>query len=79
MYSNLNKFIDNIPNHDYETRSGNSFNPVFQRLTLTQKQSLKFQGPKTWNSIPDYIRAAPSLSIFKRKYKKILLSSYSND
>ena len=77
MFKNINAFNSHVPAHDYETRSRDSLNSVFQRLTLTQRQSLQFQGPKIWNSIPDYIKTAPSLNIFKRNYKKFLLSRYN--
>ena len=78
MYKNIDSFSRHLPSHDYETRSGNSLNAVNQRLTLTQRQSLQFQGPIIWNSIPDNIRNAPSLNIFKKQYKQFLLSSYEN-
>ena len=66
-----------ISSHNYNTRSGNnSYNPMFQRLTQTQNQSIMFQAPNNWNNIPDVIKNATSLPSFKGRYKQFLLSNY---
>ena len=77
MYKNLDRFSNRRSLHDHETRSGNLYDPIFQRLTLTQRQSLEYQGPNNWNSIPIYIKVAPSLDIFKNRYKEYLISLYN--
>ena len=59
----------------YNTRSRNVVVPQFQRLTSTQK-SMKFIGPKIWNQIPNDIRQASSLEVFKRLYKAYLIHKY---
>ena len=62
-------------NHPYPTRSYNDLVPIYARLNVTQNY-LKVSGPNVWNSIPQEIRNLPSLSMFKNRYKKYLLSMY---
>ena len=62
-------------NHPYPTRSYNDLVPIYARLNVTQNY-LKVSGPNVWNSIPQEIRNLPSLSMFKNRYKKYLLSLY---
>ena len=79
MYKNLENFTIRSSLHNYETRSRDSYDTLFQRLTLTRRQSLEFKGPENWNSIPLYIKVAPSLDIFKKSYKEYLVSLYDID
>ena len=65
-------------NHRYSTRSYYDLVPFQARLTVT-KNSLKVCGPNIWNSIPLEIRNSPTLSIFKNRYKKHLLSLYNGN
>ena len=76
MYVNLESFSDMMSSHTYNTRSSNHYIPMRQRLTLTMNQSIKYQAPNNWNTIPDEIKNATSLSSFKRKYKQFLLANY---
>ena len=77
MYKNLDKFSGFQTSHSYLTRTGRDrYVPSFQRLTLTRNQSIYFQVPKNWNSIPDDVKNAPSLSSFKNRYKAYLISHY---
>ena len=62
-------------NHHYATRSYEELVPFNNRLTVTG-HSLNVIGPRLWRDIPQDIRNAPSISIFKKKYKKHLLSYY---
>ena len=40
-------------------------------LTVThRKNSLKYMGPKIWNSLPDDIKAADNIVIFKKSIRK---------
>ena len=66
------------PEHQYNTRSSSDAYVQFQRLSTCQK-SLQFSGPKCWNSIPVQIKNSCSIEVFKRKYKKYLLSHYDCD
>ena len=78
MHKNRDKFIQNLYNNPYSSRSGIHYAPTFQRLTLTQNQSLKYQVPLNWLQIPQSIRDTKSLKSFKYKYKSFLISSYSS-
>ena len=75
VYANLDILDAAIPNHTHNTRNS-QLNPVFQRLTLSQRQSVAYQAPKNWNSIPLQIRNCRSLKSFKNSYKKYLISLY---
>ena len=77
MFNNIDKFAANRLDHPYETRSGIYYVPEYQNLTLTQNQSLKFQGPTIWNNIPDDLKNLPTINAFKRNYKRWLLSFYN--
>ena len=77
MYKNLNKFDPNLRINYFSTRSGDGFYlPSFYRLALTQNQSIMYQAPFHWNSIPEMIKNASSIKSFRRQYKKYLLSAY---
>ena len=52
-----------------QTRSQSNLFPRFCRIELI-KQSLKFRGPLTWNSIPVTIRQNKSHNSFKKAIKK---------
>ena len=52
-----------------QTRSQSNLFPLFCRIELT-KQSLKYRGPLTWNSIPVAIRQNKSHNSFKKAIKK---------
>ena len=57
------------------TRRNSHLIPSFCRNTVSQ-QSIRYIGPKIWNSIPLPIRKSRSLSAFKRKPKQHLSSAY---
>ena len=61
--------------HSYGTRNSINLVSVFQRLSFTQN-SILFTGPQIWNSIPNEIKNANSLNIFKRSFKQFILNSY---
>ena len=62
--------------HQYETRNRNYLVSAPARLTSTQN-SLSVVGPQIWNSIPNIIRESPTKNIFKNRFKRHLVSSYS--
>ena len=66
-------FQTNSQNHRFNTRSQSLYRlPLF--TTNRDQQSILFQGPKVWSTIPADIRNSRSIAIFKRKLK-IFLSS----
>ena len=82
MYKNPNIRSNLIINHDHNLRNPSLSRP-YQRLTLTQCQSVAYQGPTTWNMIPLDVRNRQSLSAFKYTQYSILLEEmhilqYSN-
>ena len=62
-------------NHNYNTRNRANLLPDFERLQTTQK-SILCQAPNIWNSIPENLKQLPSVSLFKKHYKKYLLEVY---
>ena len=76
MYENLNSFSNMLSLHTYSTRLGSHHIPTRQRLSLTMNQSIMYQAPNNWNTIPDDIKNAASLASFKHKYKQFLLANY---
>ena len=61
--------------HNYPTRTRGNLRTPIHHLTIFQ-HSLSFTGPKTWNSIPEHIKSLPTLSSFKKQYKKHIISQY---
>ena len=61
--------------HNYNTRFRNNLIPPVHELSLF-KRSIKYNGPKVWNSIPDVIKNKNNLKSFRISYKKILISHY---
>lgn len=62
--------------HTYPTRQSGSFHLPRTRTLFAQKTIL-FSGPKFWNDLPNEITTSPSLRVFKRKLKLLLLLKYS--
>ena len=73
IFKNLSQYT--TPSHSYSTRTSSNLIVPFQRLTLGQ-HSLAYCGPTTWNSLPDYIKSADSLPIFKRLLREHFLLYY---
>ena len=79
MYNNIVKFNHLLPAHNHSTRFRSNYVPSFNRLSLTQRQSLFSILPSIWNDLPDAIKSSPSIFIFKKRYKQYLLSGYLPD
>ena len=55
-----------------EPRSKNQMNMYIPKpFCESFKKSLMYLGPKTWNNLPQEIKEAPSLSVFKKMYKSL--------
>ena len=63
--------------HSRVTRNCQLAFPKFHRLEKTQ-QSVTFQGPTLWNTLPEELKNIRSLPLFKVKLKKYFISKYSN-
>ena len=73
-YKNPEKFT--VPNENiYQTRNQNQLRPARYNTSLV-RNSLLYQGPMTFNEIPNDIRESNGVKSFKYKYKKHLLSAY---
>ena len=57
--------------HQYSTRCSDFYCPHSCR-TKIKKNSILFEVPSIWNSLPNDIKTAPSFSIFKRVIKIFL-------
>ena len=66
-------FVKDI--HDYSTRFRNNLYLPFTR-TLYSSNTLRYYGPRLWNSIPEDFRKMSSVGRFKSSYKKSILSQY---
>ena len=65
-------FVENQNIHDYDTRQKHNIH-IFNYRTNIKFFSIKSNGPIVWNEIPHHIRQVPSIHIFKRKLKNILM------
>ena len=63
------KSMLNPPRHCYSTRFSSSLLEVPRTNTELGKRAFSVAGPKTWNSLPSFVRSANSLSVFKSKLK----------
>ena len=52
MWKNIEKFTQNFRINPMNTRSGDYYAPSFQRIPLTQNQSIMYQAPLIWENIP---------------------------
>ena len=69
-------FTRNFDIHSYFTRQALHFHLPLTRTSFAQK-TIKYEGPKLWNSLNESLRSSTNLLTFKRVYKSILLNVYS--
>ena len=67
-------FQTNTRIHNYNTRHKMDIHQNYCR-TRTRQNTLYFQGPKLWNSIPTELKQLSTIQIFKRTFKLHLLNS----
>ena len=74
------KFTSSV--HSHSTRQSCNGNLYVVSVNTTQLQyglrSLKFAGPRLWNSLPTCITNTSSLTIFRKTLKTSILNYYSN-
>ena len=56
-------------NENYNLRNNNPFTIPAVRTVHHGSESISFLGPKIWNILPDNIKNAESLNVFKTKIK----------
>ena len=61
--------------HNYGLQGANNFHAAASRTNI-RKFSIRSMGPIIWNDIPDTIRNAHNLHIFKRLYTNNLIDRY---
>lgn len=64
--------------HDYNTRNPLDYNLPLARTNISMN-SIFYKGPKIWNDLPLNIKSSPSLNVFKRRYKELLLERYEHN
>ena len=57
--------------HQYSTRYSDFYRPQTCRTNI-KKISIRSQGPRIWNSLPNNIKNAPTFNIFKRVIEPFL-------
>ena len=72
----MTMFKKNNEIHTYPTRQRDSFHLPSTRTVFAQKQII-FTGPRFWNDLPNEIMISPSLYVFKRRVKLLLLQKYN--
>ena len=68
-----NLFTTNIEIHEYNTRNASSYRAHACRTNIKQFTIL-FQGPKLWNSLPEFVRGAQTINCFRNRILKYLLN-----
>ena len=64
--------------HHYATRA-TATNSLYLSSVKTKLglRSINYQAPTIWNNIPKEIKDSKNINIFKNRYKKLLLKTYS--
>ena len=63
------------PSHTINTRNRDQMQPVYLKLTMSQR-AISFFGPKEWNRLPEDIRKTQNIGRFKKLLENHLLSLY---
>ena len=71
-----NFFTQNKDVHKYNTRNRDNFVATKPSSELI-KYSIKYSGPKIWNSLDSNLKSSNSLNLLKTSYKKYLISNYA--
>ena len=76
-FSEYFKFTSSV--HSYSTRQSSNGNLYLASVNTTQYglRSLKFTGPRLWNSLPTSLTTSNSLRIFCKTLKNSMLNCYS--
>ena len=71
LFSQL--FTTNIEIHNYNARNASSYRANGYRTNIKQFTIL-FQGPKLWNSFPEFVRRAQTINCFRNRILRYLLN-----
>jgi len=61
----------------YSTRHADDYHISFSRTNLF-KNNIRHSGPVLWNTIESNIKVLPNVNIFKRAYKRYVLTELGN-
>jgi hypothetical protein len=61
--------------HTHDTRNSNRLFVPNYKINEYAKRCISYSASLKWNELPDELRTAPSLNIFKRKLTKYILSN----
>ena len=70
-----NYFTMNNEVHNYNTRGATNIHLGLVNTCLAYN-TIRIQGALLWNTLPTSLKNAPSISVFKRSYKKVLMDNY---
>ena len=59
----------------YKTRSSNNLYVPFYRYQVS-RSTIRFIGPKVWNTVDTFLKQSPSLSSFKKRFKLQLIGNH---
>ena len=65
-----------VPHRNLRSADRNLLSVPFTKSTTIQNRAFSVAGPNMWNNLPESLRTATSLSIFKRKLKTHLFTEY---
>ena len=71
-----NYFVTNRFIHDHFTRHNEDIH-ILRCNTNVRAFCIKIYGAKIWNSVPLNIKSAPSINIFKHKFRSHLIDLYN--
>ena len=74
MKQNLNEFLCNNYNHDYETRKKNELLIPVHTLSVFER-SPRYMGIKLYNKLPQKIKELNNITTFKNEVKKLLINN----
>ena len=72
-----NYFTMNNEVHNYNTRGATNIRIGLVNTCLAYN-TIRIQGALLWNILPTSLKNSPSINVFKRSYKKILMSNYQS-
>ena len=76
MYKYIHDFNNSTTvQHSYPTRTRHNLRTPLHTLTLFQ-HSLSYLGPKVWNAVPEQIKTLPTLTSFKKQFKRYIITKY---
>ena len=76
MYPSMKAGLNlSIPDHPYQTRNRQEFNPVFPRVESI-RMSYKYQFVKLWNELSPELKSKPTLRSFKTALIRSFIDGY---